>query len=165
MISKFFFKPFVTILVAPVITGIMIHFMFHIRCISIPKLLYFILFPAYFCVIFLSAGIATSISMHIFSFLFLVIISGRFAVTSLSVRTPWFRNSVTSSCSHTGCVCVCVCVCVCTIIIIIIIITISDLIFSLTTVSRNVRLITLFSAYTSRCRVILPNADCPLVPQ
>ena len=43
MTSKFFFKPFVTIPVAPVISGIIIHFTFLIRCISIHKPLYFIL--------------------------------------------------------------------------------------------------------------------------
>jgi hypothetical protein len=39
MTTKFFFKPFVTIPVAPVTTGTIILFMFHIRCISIHKLL------------------------------------------------------------------------------------------------------------------------------
>jgi hypothetical protein len=34
--------------------------------------------------------------------LFLIIISGLFAVTSVSVCTPWFHNTVTSSCSHTS---------------------------------------------------------------
>jgi hypothetical protein len=59
---------------------------------------------------FLSAVIATFISIHVFSFLFLIIISGLFAVTSVSVCTSWFHNTVTSSCSHTGLgVCVCVC--------------------------------------------------------
>ena len=38
--SKFFFKPFVTIPVATIISGIIIHFIFHIRCISTHKLLY-----------------------------------------------------------------------------------------------------------------------------
>jgi hypothetical protein len=37
----FFLKLLVTISVAPVITGIIVHFRFHIRCISIHKLLYF----------------------------------------------------------------------------------------------------------------------------
>ena len=40
--SKFFLKLLVTIPVAPIITGIIVHFRFHIRCISIHKLLYFI---------------------------------------------------------------------------------------------------------------------------
>jgi len=39
--SKFFLKLLVTILVAPIITGIIVHFRFHIRCIFIHKLLYF----------------------------------------------------------------------------------------------------------------------------
>jgi hypothetical protein len=34
--------------------------------------------------------------------LFLIIISGLFAVTSLSVCTSCFHNTGTSSCSHTG---------------------------------------------------------------
>src|SRR5215475_11756837 len=74
--SKFFLKLLVTIPVAPIITGIIVHFRFHIRCISIHKLLYFNFFPASFCTTFLSAGIATSISVRVFSFLFLIIISG-----------------------------------------------------------------------------------------
>ena len=39
--SRFVFKLFVTIPVAPVTTGIIIHFVFHSRCISITKCLYF----------------------------------------------------------------------------------------------------------------------------
>ena len=85
--SKFFFRLLVTIPVAPVITGIIVHFRFHIRCISIHKLLYFNFFSTSFCTTFLSAGIATSISVHVFSFIFLIIISSLFAVTSLSVCT------------------------------------------------------------------------------
>jgi hypothetical protein len=72
---------------APITNGIIVHFRFHIRCTSIPKLFYFNFFSASFCTTFLSAGIATSISLHVFSFLFLIIISGLFAVTSLSVCT------------------------------------------------------------------------------
>ena len=47
-------------------------------------------FSASFCTTFLSAGIATSISVHVFSFLFLIIISGLFAATSLSVHTAYY---------------------------------------------------------------------------
>ena len=101
-VSKFFFKLLVTIPVAPIITGTIVHFRFHIRCISIHKLLYFNFFSASFRTTFLSAGIATSMSVHVFSFLFLIIISGLFAVTSLSVCTAWFHNTVTSPSSHTG---------------------------------------------------------------
>ena len=100
---QIFLKFLVTIPVAPVITGIIVHFRFHIRCISIHKLLYFNLFSAFFCTTFLSAGIATSISVHVFSFLLLIIISGLFAVTSLSVCTAWFHNTATSPSSYTVC--------------------------------------------------------------
>ena len=85
IVSKFFFKLLVTIPVAPIITGTIVHFRFHIRYISVHKLLYFNFFSASFCTTFLSAGIATSISVRVFSFLFLIIISGLFAVTSLCV--------------------------------------------------------------------------------
>jgi hypothetical protein len=44
MASKFFLTQIVTIPMAPIITGIIKHFMFHICCISIHKLLYFSLF-------------------------------------------------------------------------------------------------------------------------
>ena len=66
-VSKFFLKLLVTIPAAPIIIGIIVHFRFHIRCISIHKLLYFNFSSASFCTTFLSAGIATSISVHVFS--------------------------------------------------------------------------------------------------
>ena len=72
----FFLKLLVTISVAPFIARIIVHFRFHIRCISIHKLLYFNFFSASFCTTFLSAGIATSISVQIFSFWFLISIPG-----------------------------------------------------------------------------------------
>jgi hypothetical protein len=74
--SKFFLQLLVTIPLAPIITGLIVHFRFHIHCISIHKLLYFNFYQ--------------SISVHVFSFLFLIIISGLFAITSLSVCTAWF---------------------------------------------------------------------------
>jgi hypothetical protein len=43
-VSKFFLKLLVTIPVATIITGTIVHFSFHIRCISIHKLLYLLLF-------------------------------------------------------------------------------------------------------------------------
>ena len=46
---KFFLKFLVTIPVARIITGVIVHFRFHIRCISIHKLLYFNFFSAFFC--------------------------------------------------------------------------------------------------------------------
>jgi hypothetical protein len=42
--------------------------------------LYFNFFSASFCTTFLSAGFATSISVIVLSFLFLIIISGLFAI-------------------------------------------------------------------------------------
>jgi hypothetical protein len=70
MASKFFFKPFVTVPVAPIITGIIIRLMFHIRHMSIHKLLYFRRSSASFCLMFLSAAVTTSVSKHVFSFFF-----------------------------------------------------------------------------------------------
>jgi hypothetical protein len=56
------------------ITGMTKHFMFHILWISILRFLYFNFFSAYFCIIFLPNGIATSINKQVLSFLFLIII-------------------------------------------------------------------------------------------
>ena len=66
-VSKFFLKLLVTIPVPPIITGGIVHFMFHIRFICVHKLLYFKFFSASFFTTFLSAGIATSISVHVVS--------------------------------------------------------------------------------------------------
>jgi hypothetical protein len=77
--SRFFLKLFVTILVAPIITG------FHIRCTSVPNSCILTSFPLPIARHFLSAGIATSISVRVSPFLFLIIISGLFAVNSLSI--------------------------------------------------------------------------------
>ena len=66
--SKYFLQVLVTIPMAPIITGTIVHFRFHIRCISIHKLLYFNFFSASFCTTFMSAGIATSMSVHVFYF-------------------------------------------------------------------------------------------------
>ena len=45
--SKFFLRLLVTIPVAPIVTGIIVHFRFHIRCISLILLLLLLLFPKY----------------------------------------------------------------------------------------------------------------------
>ena len=87
IVSKFFLKLLVTIPLVPIITGVIVHLRLHIRFISINELLYFKFFSASFCTTFLCAGIATSISVHVVSLLFLIIISGLFALTSLSVCT------------------------------------------------------------------------------
>ena len=83
--SKCFLKPSVSIPVAPIITGIILHLMFHIRCISTHNLF----FSSSICTTFLSVGIATSNSMRIFSSLSSITISGLFAVTSLSACTAY----------------------------------------------------------------------------
>ena len=72
---------------AAIITGITIHFMLLIRCISIHKLLYFSFSSASFCTTFLSAGTATSISKHVFSLLCLIIISGIISITVIDAAT------------------------------------------------------------------------------
>jgi hypothetical protein len=53
--------------VAPIITGIIVHFRFHIRCISIHKLLYYNFFSASFCTTFLSAGLLLLLLLLLFS--------------------------------------------------------------------------------------------------
>jgi len=72
-VSKFFLRLLVTIPVAPIIAGTIVHLRFHIRSISIHKLLYFNLFSTSYCTTFLSAGIATSISVNIM-YVFIIII-------------------------------------------------------------------------------------------
>jgi hypothetical protein len=92
MASKCFLKPFVTIPVAPVIAGIIIHFMFPIHSISILSTSASFLLPLpdipglWYCHIYQYARC---------TFLFVIIISCLFAITSLSVC-----NTSTSSCSH-----------------------------------------------------------------
>ena len=63
-VSKFFLKLLVTIPVAPIITGTIVHFRFHIRCISIHKLLYFNFFSASFCTTFLYIIIISMSGLH-----------------------------------------------------------------------------------------------------
>ena len=90
--SNFLFTPFVALPVASIITGMSIHFTSHIRFISIHKLMYFSLLAAYFYVALLSAGIATSISMHVFSLLCLIIISGIINITTIDTATDYDRD-------------------------------------------------------------------------
>ena len=54
-LPHFFLKHLVDISVAPVIAGIIIHFIFHISCIFVHKLLHLSLFSAFFCMTFLPA--------------------------------------------------------------------------------------------------------------
>ena len=110
--SRFFFKYFVTIPVAPIITRVIIHFMFHIRFISIhPLVLFSFLLPFewQFCLQLLPHPSVCMFSFSFFFFFFfLIVISNICAVTSLSACIPWFHYTITPSCSHTG-LCVCVC--------------------------------------------------------
>jgi hypothetical protein len=69
--------------VAPVITGthVFIQFTFHIRCISLHKLLYFSFFSASLSVTFPSSSIATNISMHVLAYYY-------YYYYSISFNTP-----------------------------------------------------------------------------
>jgi hypothetical protein len=67
IVSRYFCKLLLTISVAPMITGMTNHFMFHILWISILRFLYFNFFSASFCITFLSDGIATSINKQVVS--------------------------------------------------------------------------------------------------
>ena len=89
--SKFFRKLLVTIPVVPIITGITVHFRLHIRCISIHKLLYFNFFFRFLLHNISVYRVFPRLSVCMFSFfLFLIIISGLFAVTSLPVCTYYY---------------------------------------------------------------------------
>jgi hypothetical protein len=68
-LQTFFFSPLVTIPVAPMITGITKHFIFHPCWISILRFLYFILFLASFRITFLSYGVLR-LSIRKFCFVF-----------------------------------------------------------------------------------------------
>ena len=87
--TKFFLKLFVTIPVAPIITGIILQFRFHICFISIHKLFYFNLFSASFRKTFLSAGVATSISVHVIIIIIIIIIIIAVVVLQLRLCCKW----------------------------------------------------------------------------
>ena len=80
--------------VAPIITGITLVFTFHMRCTSIVRSLYFKTFSAYFLITFLSAGIATSINMHVLFSLSRIIMSGLLLGIAPSVCTCWFHSII-----------------------------------------------------------------------
>jgi hypothetical protein len=101
IVSRYFCKLLLTIPVAPMITAMTKHFMFHIHWISVLIFINYSFFSASFCTTFLSDGIDTSINKQVLSFLFLIIMSGLFSKTSLSVLPPWFHKTVISSCSVT----------------------------------------------------------------
>ena len=76
----FFLMPFLTTPSAPITTGTVIVFNPHIFVISISRSLYLDSFSATFTDVFQSEGIAKSISMHVFSCLSLIMISGLLAL-------------------------------------------------------------------------------------
>ena len=116
MVSKFFLKPLVTLPVAPITTNITIHFIFHIRCISIHKVLRFIYFSVSFWVTFLSAGTAISTSMYVFNY-YTWPICHNFSIYVYHLIPCQLRLHVhIHACLYVFvCVCVYICVCVCTI--------------------------------------------------
>ena len=65
MLLTYFLNAFEMVPVAPIITGITFVFTFHMRCISIVRSLYFIIFSASYLITFLSPEIATSIDIHV----------------------------------------------------------------------------------------------------
>ena len=83
--------------VAPIITGIIFVFTFHMRYISIVRSLYFRIFSASFLITFLSHEIATSINIHVPFSLSRIIMSGLLLGIVLSVCICWFQNMVTLS--------------------------------------------------------------------
>ena len=88
---------------------------FHIHCISLHKLLYFSVSSSSFCTTYLSAGIAISISMHVFScFVFnhyICPICCNFSVCVYCLVPQHTYNFLFIQ--WYVCVCVCVCVCAC----------------------------------------------------
>jgi hypothetical protein len=83
--SRFFLELFVTIPVAPIITGIIVHLMFHVRCISIHKLLYFNFFPLPF---------AQNWSYLLLLLLLLSLLSSSSTFLTLQ-QFSWFSNQYT----------------------------------------------------------------------
>jgi len=96
--------------VTPIITGITLVFILHMRCISIVRSLYFKIFSASFLITFPSRGIATSINMFVLFSLSRIIMSGLLLGIVLSVCTcsfhsivtllPWFVTTEFGTCSY-----------------------------------------------------------------
>ena len=105
---------FVIIPLSPIIIGIIIHFMSHIRCINIRKQLRYLNFSCFMSIISVCRYYHVYRYARFLSFLFLIIISGPFDANSLFlVRESiilWHHYVPTVVCA---CVCVCVCVCSC----------------------------------------------------
>ena len=95
LLLTYFLNEFEIVPVAPIITGIIFVFIFHMRCISIVRSLYFRIFSAYFLITFLSPEIAMSINIHVPFSLPQIIMSGLLLGIVLSVCTCWFQSMVT----------------------------------------------------------------------
>jgi len=95
MLLTYFLNYFEIVPVAPIITGIMFVFTFHMRCISIVRSLYFRFFSSSFSITFLSPEIATSINIHVPFSLSRIIMSGLLLGIDISVCICWFHNMVT----------------------------------------------------------------------
>ena len=96
ILSMCFLMPFLTTPIsAPMTTGTAIVFNPHIFVISISRSLYFDNFSATFTDVFQSEGIAISISMHVFSCLSLIMMSGLLALIVLSVCACISQRMVT----------------------------------------------------------------------
>jgi hypothetical protein len=91
--SRFYFTLFHTISVTQIITGIIVQLRFYICYFSIPKLMYFNFFSLSFARYFCLPVLPHQSILHIL--FFLIIISGLYAVTSLSVCNAWFQSTVT----------------------------------------------------------------------
>jgi len=81
--------------VAPIITGIILAFTFHMWYISIVRSLCFKIFSVSFLITFLSPEIATSINMDVPFSLSRIIMSGLLLGIVLSVCTCWYHSIVT----------------------------------------------------------------------
>ena len=101
ILSVCFSMPFLTTPSAPMTTGTVIVFNLYIFVISISRSLYLDSFSATFTDVFRSEGIALSISMHVFSSLSLIMMSGLLALIVLSVCTCISQRRVTFSFSVT----------------------------------------------------------------
>jgi len=92
MLLRYCLSDFVTVPVAPIITGITFAFTVHISWIYIMSSLYFKIFSASFLITFLSPGITVSINMHVPFLLSWITMSGLLLEIVLSVRSCWFHN-------------------------------------------------------------------------
>ena len=97
----YFSMPFLTTPSAPMTTCTVIVFNLHIFVISISRSLYLDNVSATFTDVFRSKRIVISISMHVFSCLCLIIMSGLLALIVLSVCTCISQRMVTFSFSVT----------------------------------------------------------------